>query len=125
MTALALLTAACTGSGSGGGHGTHASPAAAARPTATASATPSAPRVVITPGNGAAGVDPAAGITVTATRGTLTNVTVHTAGDPVSGHLSQDGRAWHSQWALNVSQAYTVTATATAPGHGGTVTAIS
>src|SRR5215472_1162683 len=120
VTALALVAAACTGSG----HGTsHASPAAAAKP--TASATAPAPRVVITPGNGADGVSPSAGITVTATRGTLTNVAVRTSGDPVSGHLSQDRRTWHSQWTLDVSQAYTVTATATAPGHGGTVTTTS
>jgi lipoprotein-anchoring transpeptidase ErfK/SrfK len=115
VTALALLAAACTGSG----HGTtHARPAAAAKP--TASATAPAPRVAITPGNGANGVNPSAGITVTATRGTLTNVTVRTLGDPVSGHLSQGSRVWHSQWPLDVSQAYTVTATAMAPGHGGT-----
>ena len=99
MTALALLAAACTGSG----HGTtHARPAAAAKP--TASATSPAPRVAITPGNGAAGVNPSAGITVTATRGTLVNVTVRTPGDPVPGHLSQSGRVWHSQWALDVAQ---------------------
>src|SRR5262249_60798642 len=97
----------------------HASRAAAARP--AASATAPAPRVTITPGNGAAGVDPSAGITVTATPGTLTNVTVRTSGDPVSGQLSQGGHVWHSRWALNVSQAYTVTATAAAPGHGGTL----
>ena len=123
--ALALLATACTGSGTGaGGHGTTpASPAAAARP--TASATAPAPRVTITPGNGAAGVDPSAGVTVTATRGTLTNVTVRTTGDPVPGQLSQGGHVWHSRWALNVSQAYTVTATAAAPGHGGTVTSTS
>ena len=108
-TALALVAAGCTGSG----HGTrHASPAAAARPTPTVSATVPAPRVVITPGNGADGVNPSAGITVTATRGTLTGVAVRTAGDPVSGQLSQGGRVWHSRWALDVSQAYTVTATA-------------
>ena len=118
LTALALLAAACTGSG----HGTtHASPAAAAKP--TASATASGPRVAITPGNGAAGVKPSAGITVTATRGTLTNVTVRTSGNPVSGQLSQGGRVWHSQWALDVSQAYTVTATASGP--GGTITTTS
>ncbi|HEY1323365.1 MAG TPA: Ig-like domain-containing protein [Streptosporangiaceae bacterium] len=121
MTALALLAAGCTSSG----HGTsHASPAAAARPTASAAAP--VPRVVITPGNGADGVNPSAGITVTATRGTLTDVAVHTTGDSVSGQLSQDGRTWHSsQWTLDVSQSYTVTATATAPGHGGTVTTTS
>jgi lipoprotein-anchoring transpeptidase ErfK/SrfK len=123
IAALALLAAGCTGSGPGtSGPGTsHASPAAAARP--TASATAPAPRVAITPGNGATGVEPSAGITVTATRGTLTNVTVRTAGDRVSGRLSQDRRVWHSQWTLDVSQAYTVTATAS--GHGGTVTSTS
>ena len=65
VAALALLAAACTGSGSGtSGPGTaDASPAAAARP--TASATASGPRVAITPGNGAAGVNPSEGITVT------------------------------------------------------------
>ena len=74
VAALTLLAAACTGSGSGtSGPGTaHASPAAAAKP--TASATASGPRVAITPGNGSAGVNPSAGITVTATRGTLTEV---------------------------------------------------
>ena len=93
IAALALLAAGCTGSGPGtSGAGTsHASPAAAAKP--TASATAPVPRVAITPGNGATGVEPSAGITVTATRGTLTNVTVRTAGDPVSGQLSQDRRS--------------------------------
>src|SRR6516164_7748524 len=119
VTALALLATACTSSGH---PATHASPAAAAKPTPRATP-PAAPRVAITPGNGAAGVDPAAGITVTATRGTLTGVAVRTAGDPVSGQLSQGGRVWHSRWALDVSQAYTVTATAL--GRGGTVTATS
>ncbi|HTQ91019.1 MAG TPA: Ig-like domain-containing protein, partial [Streptosporangiaceae bacterium] len=123
VTALALVAAGCTGGGPGtSGRGpSQASPAAAARP--TASPTASGPRVAITPGNGATGVEPSAGITVTATRGTLTSVTVRTAGDPVSGQLSQDGRVWHSRWALDVSQAYTVTATAS--GHGGTAPKIT
>jgi lipoprotein-anchoring transpeptidase ErfK/SrfK len=116
--ALALMTAACTGGGPA--TGPRVTPAAHA---STGAATPSA-KVQITPAYGAADVDPSAGITVTAAKGTLTNVTVHTAGDPVSGRLSQDARAWHSQWALDVSQRYTVTATAAAPG-GGTVTATS
>jgi lipoprotein-anchoring transpeptidase ErfK/SrfK len=127
VAALALLAAACTGSP----HPTQVSPAANAQatPNATAKATPkpspTGPRVTITPANGAAGADPSAGITVTATRGTLTHVTVRTSGDAVPGQLSQDNTVWRSQWALDVSQAYTVTATATAPGHGGTVTATS
>ena len=78
----------------------------------------------ITPANGARDADPSAGITVTATSGTLKNVTVHTSGDAVSGTLSQGGKVWHSQWALNVSQTYTVTATASGSGSG-TVTTTS
>jgi lipoprotein-anchoring transpeptidase ErfK/SrfK len=68
--------------------------------------------VTITPGNGAAGARPDQGITVTATGGTLQNVSVTTPGDPVSGSYSADRASWHSTWALNVSQTYTVTAAA-------------
>lgn len=105
MAALALVAAACSASG----HSTtHVRPAASAKTTAPAPAA----QVKISPANGAADADPSAGITVTATRGTLKNVTVRTAGDAVSGRLSQDGKVWHSQWALDVSQTYKVTATA-------------
>ena len=105
MAALALLAAACSGSGQST---THVRPAANAKTTAPAPAA----QVKISPANGAADADPSAGITVTATRGTLKNVTVRTAGDAVSGRLSQGGKVWHSQWALDVSQTYKVTATA-------------
>jgi lipoprotein-anchoring transpeptidase ErfK/SrfK len=121
VAALVLLAAACSGSG----HSTsRVSPAANAK---TRAATPRAavavPEVKITPANGA-DADPSAGITVTATGGTLQNVTVRTSGDAVSGRLSQDSRVWRSQWALAVSQTYTVTATASASGRGA-VTATS
>jgi hypothetical protein len=123
VAALALLAAGCTG----GGHGTsQASAAAHAGPEASTGATTRAaamPRVTITPANGAAQADPSAGITVTAAGGTLTHVAVRTSGDQVAGSLSQGGAVWRSQWALDVSQSYTVTATAS--GHGGTVTATS
>jgi len=88
VTALSLATAACTT----GGHGNvHSSPAAAASPQASAKAKPTAdaPRVTISPANGAGRVDPGAGITVTAAGGTLTGVTVRTTGDAVSGQLSR------------------------------------
>ena len=127
VMALALLTAACTGGGpSGSGHGTsQVAPAANANPTATTSrAAAAVPEVKITPANGAAAADPSAGITVTAAGGTLKNVTVHTSGDAVSGSLSQGGTVWRSQRALDVSQAYTVTAMASRSG-GGTVTTTS
>ena len=117
VMALALLTAACSGSG----HSTtRVSPAANAKTRAAAAV----PEVKITPANGAADADPSAGITVTATGGTLKNVTVHTTGDAVSGRLSQGGTVWRSQWTLDVSQAYTVTAVASRSG-GGTVTTTS
>jgi lipoprotein-anchoring transpeptidase ErfK/SrfK len=117
LAALALLVTACSGG--------HASPAADAKAKASAAAARAAdaPQVRITPANGAADADPSAGITVTVTKGTLTNVTVRTSGDAVSGSLSAGGQAWHSQWALDVSQAYTVTATAS--GKGGTVAVTS
>jgi lipoprotein-anchoring transpeptidase ErfK/SrfK len=109
--ALMLLAAACTG----GGHGVGRAGSTAGA-TAAASA---AAKVTITPANGTVGADPSAGITVTATGGTLTDVTVRTSGDAVPGVLSQGGRVWHSRWALDVSQGYTVTATASG---GGTAT---
>ena len=119
--AFTLVVAACTGSGHGAGQPGATGGAPATGPAGTGVTT--AAKVTITPANGAGHVDPAAGITVTATGGTLTNVTVHTSGDAVTGVMSQGGRVWHSQWALNVSQSYTVTATAS--GGTGPVTATS
>jgi lipoprotein-anchoring transpeptidase ErfK/SrfK len=126
LAALGLLLAGCTG----GGHGTAQVSAAghtgavASPGVSSGSATAKAgPRVTITPGNGAAQADPSAGITVTVAGGTLTGVTVRTSGDPVTGAMSQGGTVWHSQWALDVSQSYTVTATAS--GHGVSTTATS
>jgi len=116
LVVLALLAAACSGTG----HGTSGvRPASEAHSQAAA-----APKVTITPANGAGGADPSAGITVTAAGGTLTNVTVRTSGDAVTGQLSQGGTVWHSRWALDVSQTYTVTATASRTGSR-PVTAVS
>jgi hypothetical protein len=116
IAALTMLVAACTG----GGHGTsQVRPAANAKAASQAAARD----LKITPANGATDADPAAGITITAQHGTLKNVTVHTAGDAVPGVLSQAGAVWHSQWALDTSQSYTVTATGT--DGGGTVTTTS
>ncbi len=123
---LVAAVTACTGSTA-----TTVNPAGAsgtARPGNTASRSgsvsakpsPAGPTVTITPGNGASGTDPSKGITVTAADGTLRNVTVTTAGDPVTGTYSADRASWHSTWALNVSRSYTVTATAVSAGNGGT-----
>jgi lipoprotein-anchoring transpeptidase ErfK/SrfK len=119
VVALALLAAACSGSGHSASQVRPVANAKAAKAKAVAAAA----EVKITPANGAKDADPSAGITVTAARGTLKNVTVHTSGDPVSGSLSQGGKVWHSQWTLAASQGYTVTATAAES--GGTVTTTS
>jgi lipoprotein-anchoring transpeptidase ErfK/SrfK len=123
--ALVAAVTACTGStatniqqaGASGAAAT-ASNAAGGHASASAKPSPAGPVVTITPGNGARGADPAKGITVTAAGGPLKSVTVATAGDPVTGSYSADHSSWHSTWALNVSQSYTVTATAVSNGGG-------
>ncbi len=121
IAVFTMLAAACTG----GRHSTtQVRPAANATANATAKAAAAAREVKITPANGATDADPSAGITVTAKHGTLRNVTVQTSGGAVPGALSQGGTVWHSQWALDTSQSYTVTATGTDGGHG-TVTTTS
>jgi lipoprotein-anchoring transpeptidase ErfK/SrfK len=82
--------------------------------TPTASPSPAGPVVTITPGNGATGADPSQGIAVTAAGGTLQRVAVTAGGVPVAGSYTAGRAAWHTTWALDVAQSYTVTATATA-----------
>ena len=111
VAALALLAAGCAGGHSAAAHsGGHAG---RNRGGTAASATAA---VTITPANGTADADPSAGITVSATRGTLRTVSVSSRGRAVPGSLSDGGKVWHSRWALNVSQDYTVTATASGSG---------
>jgi lipoprotein-anchoring transpeptidase ErfK/SrfK len=131
---LAVVVTACTGAGttaaptgntgtaSGGASAASASASAAAAASASAAASAAAAAAItIAPGNGGSGVDPSPGITVSTAHGTLKSVSVQTPGDPVTGTFSADHGSWHSDWALNVSQSYTVTATATSAG-GVTVT---
>ncbi|HEX7661355.1 MAG TPA: Ig-like domain-containing protein, partial [Pseudonocardiaceae bacterium] len=70
-----------------------------------------AAKLTITPATGSQNVAPDAPITVTASSGKIRDVKVQTAGDPVSGSLDAKGTTWTSSGTLNVSQAYTVTAT--------------
>ncbi len=105
---IGLLATACSSS--------HALSPGQAQAQASASAKARAAELAaelkITPSNGSHGVDPAAGISVTAQTGKVTNVTVRTSGDAVSGSLSDGGKTWHSSARqLDVSQSYTVTAT--------------
>ena len=118
--ALALTLTACTTStttivrpaasgaaSSGAKTGAPASASPSARPS------PAGPQLAITPGSGGGNVDPSHGITVTSANGTLKNVAVSTAGDPVTGTYAAGRKSWHSTYALNVSTVYTVTASAT------------
>jgi lipoprotein-anchoring transpeptidase ErfK/SrfK len=116
LAALGIALGACTSGGTTAARpaGDTASAAAQAggKASASAPAKPPGPVVTITPASGA-NADPSKGITVT-TNGTLKNVSVHTSGDPVTGSYSSGNTTWHSTWTLDVSQSYTVTATATA-----------
>jgi lipoprotein-anchoring transpeptidase ErfK/SrfK len=77
----------------------------------------------ITPAPGTEDANPSDGITVRALNGgKVTRVTVRTSGDPVTGAVSDGGKSWHSSWALDTSQSYTVTAYGT-DSHGHPVTA--
>jgi lipoprotein-anchoring transpeptidase ErfK/SrfK len=130
VVALATLVSACSGGGrtippAGIGSTAKGAESTATRPDKKPLPTTTAPQLVtIAPANGSTDADPSAGITVTAIDGTLKNVTVHTSGDPVPGHLSHGGTVWRSEWTLDVSQSYTVSATESRTG-GGNVTTMS
>lgn len=108
------LVAGCSGSvdspstdnvaaGSGNGSSSSSSTSSAAAPA----------ELTITPAKGATGVLPSAPVVVTATSGTVSDVSVTDAkGRTVEGELGSDG-AWTSTTRLAPSAAYTVTATAT------------
>jgi lipoprotein-anchoring transpeptidase ErfK/SrfK len=115
--AASLLAAACGGSTPAA---TQLNPQAVTGKTAQATAK----YFEITPAPGAKDASPSGGITVSALGGgKVTKVTVHTNGDAVTGTLSGDGKTWHSTWALNTGQSYTVTAAGTdSQGHPVTAT---
>ena len=101
-SAAGLVATACQ---SGGGMGSSAA-------SGQTSGHANAAQLTIAPASGSANVRPDQGITVTAPRGKITSVHVTAAGSPVSGTLNAAGTAWHSTWALAVSQNYRVTARA-------------
>jgi lipoprotein-anchoring transpeptidase ErfK/SrfK len=105
--AAGLAASACSGGGSTAGTG--------GKPGA-----PAGLQVSITPANASSNVATGQGITVTAAKGKLTGVTVTTGGDPVTGAMNAAGTAWHSTWALDVSQSYKVTAKAEGTNAAGT-----
>jgi lipoprotein-anchoring transpeptidase ErfK/SrfK len=71
-------------------------------------------RLSIAPTDRSTDTRPGRGISVRAVGGTIEKVIVRTNGDAVVGSLNAARTAWHSRWALNVSQRYAVIATAVA-----------
>ena len=104
--ALPAILAAC-----GGGHST-AVHGSAQQSTAQTTTTAIPVRVSITPTSGHLDAKPGRGITVTAADGKITHVSVLSHGAPVTGKLNATRTRWHSRWALDVAQRYTVVVTA-------------
>jgi lipoprotein-anchoring transpeptidase ErfK/SrfK len=84
----------------------------------------SAPRITITPPDGATQARPDLGVVVTVTDATLHEVVVRSKGATVPGALSPDGKSWRTRWTLAPGRSYAVRATATSP-NGKAVTAAS
>ncbi|MFC5180667.1 L,D-transpeptidase [Actinomadura harenae] len=82
------------------------------------------PEISITPANGSAKAKPDAGVTVTASGGTLSQVLVKLKDADVPGVLSADKKTWKSSWTLIPGGKYTVQAVA-ASSKGKTATATS
>ncbi len=96
------------------------------RPGRGAASAQAAADLKISPANGSRDADPSQGVTVTAAAGQDHRRHGHpvrvrhrprsassSSSSAVAGTLAGDGKAWHSTWALGVSQSYTVTATGT------------
>ena len=87
----------------------------AAQPLAAQSAVskPVPPAVLtVTPADGAARVAPDTQVQITASGGTLTQVTVASGGSPVTGLYGPGSTSWSTRWGLKPATSYTVTAVA-------------
>jgi lipoprotein-anchoring transpeptidase ErfK/SrfK len=84
----------------------------AATRTAPVQGAAGAPRVTITPRDGAAQVRPDLGVLVTVTDATLHEVVVRSKGATVPGVLSPDHTSWRTRWTLVPGRSYAVRATA-------------
>jgi lipoprotein-anchoring transpeptidase ErfK/SrfK len=118
LAVMGLLAAGC---------GAMSKPAAVQLNPQAVAGTPSTAAVhylQISPAAGTANASTADGITVSTRKGSkISNVTVKTGGDGVTGSLNGAGTSWHSTWALDTGQSYTVTATGTdSAGHPVTAT---
>jgi lipoprotein-anchoring transpeptidase ErfK/SrfK len=87
----------------------------AAQPLAAqnAASKPVPPAVLtVTPANGAARVAPDTQVQITASGGTLTQVTVAADGSAVTGLYGPGGASWSTEWGLKPATSYTVAAVA-------------
>jgi lipoprotein-anchoring transpeptidase ErfK/SrfK len=116
---LLALVAGCSGGGGPGGSGSTPGPgggiAAGGEQTAAPTTTPAAEpaTLAITPKNGAQAQSVAQPVTVTATGGTLSVVTLRNGdGKPVKGTLSADKATWTSAEPLGYDKTYSVSASA-------------
>ncbi|WP_245667354.1 L,D-transpeptidase [Actinomadura macra] len=101
VMALVLgLATACGGSGGTGG-------------TTAKGGEDGTPKVSITPANGDGRARPDEGVTITASGGTLGQVSVKLKGAEIPGVLSPDKTSWRSSWTLAPGGRYQVSATAT------------
>jgi lipoprotein-anchoring transpeptidase ErfK/SrfK len=111
-----LLTASGTIVGQAAqGDASGTAPASAEAPSADV---PPAPRLTITPRDGADKVRPDLGVVVKVANGTLGDVTVRlkgSKGDSLPGGLSSDHRSWRTRWTLEPDRSYSVRATAISP----------
>jgi lipoprotein-anchoring transpeptidase ErfK/SrfK len=90
-------------------------PVAAQQPATqpTASSKPAPPAVVaVAPANGAAKVAPDTQVQITASGGTLTQVTVASGDSAATGRFGAGSTTWSTQWGLKPATSYTVTAVA-------------
>jgi lipoprotein-anchoring transpeptidase ErfK/SrfK len=115
LALLAGLTAGCTSqpppaSAATGG----ATTTTEVQPDAAAQPQPGRVRLAVVPADKAAQVSPGEPVKVTATDGTIANVTLtNSAGKAVRGELSADGRTWTSTEQLGYGKTYTLAASAT------------
>ncbi len=95
LGAVSVLVAACSGAGTKGDR-----------------AGPPAAQLTITPANGTDNAQPNQGVTVMASHAVIKHVTVTEGADPLSGSLNAAETLWQSEWALQPSRDYAVTASA-------------
>jgi len=91
-----------------------AGPVTAKQPAAQRPAGKPAPPAVVTvtPADGAAMVAPDAQVQITASGGTLTQVTVASGDSAVTGQYGPGSTSWSTRWGLKPATSYTVTAVA-------------